>query len=523
MDGITRRSVLLAEATHHPAPARTAPPRLHVFSGATTADVLAALDSGHRTTAGSARLVVVADGDEQLAERTARARRHLEEGYPPGDGVHFRAEPVAGELAFVFTAAGAAYHGMGADLLRAVPEIIDPIGGRFPLGRVAGWVFDAASGPTPNDYLWGTAMLSQAHARLTRNVLGLKPSAAIGYSSGESNSLFAFDVWSDMDAMRREIDASGLMDRELGVEFRAVARAWGTGSAQWAMWNVLAPIAQVQDAIADEERVHLAIVNTGEDVVIGGDAAACERVVAAIGRTRCRPVDYNLACHVPEVAAAFHQPWVDIHTRAVTPMPGLRHYSNGARGAYAVSTASCAEMITRQAETTLDFPATIEAAYADGVRIFVEHGPGWRLHEVHPRDPARPRHRRRAHGPPGPRRRPGLRGGRGARRCRCRGRPRRPHRAADIPDHRSPHPRRTPADRSGAPGADPAAGSPPAGLRERRGSSFVPADGAGPAGATGRGATGQRSGSAGTAGSAPDAGRCPGAAGERRRVRRSGT
>ena len=75
--------------------------------------------------------------------------------------------------------------------------------------------------------------------------------------------------------------------------------------------------------------MHLAIVNTGEDVVIGGDAAACERVVTAIGRHRCRPVAYNLACHVPEVAAAFHQPWVDIHTRAVTPMPGLRTTRTG--------------------------------------------------------------------------------------------------------------------------------------------------------------------------------------------------
>ena len=31
--------------------------------------------------------------------------------------------------------------------------------------------------------------------------------------------------------------------------------------------------------------------------------------------------------------------------------------------------------ITRQAETTVDFPATIMAAYDDGVRVFVEHGP----------------------------------------------------------------------------------------------------------------------------------------------------
>ena len=377
MDGIARRTVILTDAASHPSPPRTVPPRLHVFSGADRAEVLAQLAAGRPSTDGPARLVLVAADDEQLADRAARARRHLAEGYPPGEGVHFRAAPLAGELAFVFTAAGAAYPGMGADLLRAVPELLDPIGARFPLRDTAGWVFEpAAPDPSPTEYLWGTAMLSQAHARLTRQVWGLAPAAAIGYSSGESNSLFAFDVWTDMDAMRREIAESGLMDPELGVEFRAVARAWGTGSARWAMWNVLAPIAAVRAAIAGVDRVHLAIVNGADDVVIGGDAAACEQVVATIGRARCRPVDYNLACHVPEVATAFHQPWRDIHTRAVTPMPGVRYYSNGAGGAYPVSTEACAEMITRQAETTLDFPATVRAAYADGVRIFLEHGPG---------------------------------------------------------------------------------------------------------------------------------------------------
>lgn len=57
-------------------------------------------------------------------------------------------------------------------------------------------------------------------------------------------------------------------------------------------------------------------------------------------------------------------------------MPGVRFYSNGVGGSYDVSEAACADAITRQAEHTLDFPATIEAALADGVRVFVEHGPG---------------------------------------------------------------------------------------------------------------------------------------------------
>ncbi|MFT7646937.1 MAG: acyl transferase domain-containing protein/3-hydroxymyristoyl [Candidatus Poriferisodalaceae bacterium] len=388
MDGLgARGSVLLAEAVATLSPGCTEPPTLHIFSGDDDIEILDRLAKGLESecgkpvtassSSGSARLVIVAASAEQFDERSERAVRHISAGFPPGEGVHYRRSPVRGEIAFVYTAAGAAYPGMGRQLLSAIPELTDPISADFPLGEVAGWSVngDLEHRPSPNDYLWGTSLLSQAHTRLSLDVLKLKPEAAIGYSSGESNSLYAFGVWSDMDAMRREIDASGMMDHELGIEFAAVARAWGESEAEWAMWNILASVDSVRSAVADEARVHLAIINTDNDVVIGGEAAACERVVDLIGRRKCRPVDYNLACHVPEVAESFHQQWVAVHTRAVTPVTGIRHYSNGTNGAYGVSEQACAEAITRQAETTIDFPATIRAAYADGVRIFVEHGP----------------------------------------------------------------------------------------------------------------------------------------------------
>lgn len=381
MDGVARQSVLLAEASDHLSPACLSIPNIHIFTGATPDEVLRHLANRHELEICKTRpasLVIVAADEHEFAHRAERAIKHVTDGHPPGQGVHFRTAPIDGELGFVFTAAGAAYEQMGAELIRAMPELVTPVSTTFPLCEVAGWIY-ATKGdgylPSPSDYLWGTSLLSQAHAQLTLSLLKLRPSAAIGYSSGESNSLYAFDVWSDMDAMRQQIDDSGMMEHELGVDFAAVARAWGTDKAEWSVWNILAPVDEVRETLAAYDRVHLAIINTANDVVIGGDASQCDSIVQAIGPRRCLKVDYNLACHVPEVALSFHQPWIDIHTRNVTPRPDVRFYSNGVGGAYQVSEANCASAITAQAETTLDFPATIEAAYADGIRIFVEHGP----------------------------------------------------------------------------------------------------------------------------------------------------
>ena len=54
--------------------------------------------------------------------------------------------------------------------------------------------------------------------------------------------------------------------------------------------------------------------------------------------------------------------------------------SSGALGgAYEVTRESAAESIVRQALGAFDFTKVIEAAYADGVRVFVEVGPGTTL------------------------------------------------------------------------------------------------------------------------------------------------
>ena len=378
---------------HVTTPARTERhmPAFYAYEGRTGDEVLAALEAGKTSSierlGPGARLVIVAHDHAVLARRIERARAHIQGGAPAGEGVHYRPAPVTGDLAFVFTSAGSAYHGMGKELLMMLPELGDQLGRRFAgFANAMDWVFDDPKRAVTNaQRLWGASCLSQMHASLSRDVLGLKPDAAIGYSSGESNSLFALGAWTDIDAMRKEVEDSGLYETQLAGSFDAVARAWAADKVDWSVWALLAPVVRVRELIAAQTRVHLAIIHTRNDCVIAGDAAACLRVVEQVkdefGAGRSHELEYNMAAHVPEVDF-FREQWLSIHRRKVSPVPGVRFYSGGSDAAYVPETEACTQTIMNQAHQTLDFSRVIERAWADGVRVYVEHGPtgvcsGW--------------------------------------------------------------------------------------------------------------------------------------------------
>ncbi|MEM6705759.1 MAG: beta-ketoacyl synthase N-terminal-like domain-containing protein, partial [Acidobacteriota bacterium] len=380
LGGLCERSLTLREPLHSATRSEVAP-LFHLFEGADRAEVLDRLRAGETSGPQSrarARLVVVARDEETFVQRRERAIAHLEQGAPPGAGVHFHERPVVGELAFVYSSAGSAYRGMGRELLAALPGLGRRLAERIPgLLEAGAWMWQPGeSAPSNSERLWGASVLSQLHTELTRHMLGLSPQAAIGYSSGETNSLIGLGAWTDGDAMRRQIEELGLYEPELSGSMDAVARAWGvpSGTPRWAVWNVLAPLSRIKELIAGEERVHLAIVHTDNDAVIAGDSSGCDRVLEGLGGATRYRLDYDMACHVPEVEA-YRDEWLAIHRRRVTPVQGVRFYSAGLSEAYEPETERCAQAILEQACSTLDFRRVVERAYDDGVRVFVEHGP----------------------------------------------------------------------------------------------------------------------------------------------------
>lgn len=359
---------------------REAPPRPRVFSGSGKAAVLDALESGRESQQGPSRLVILAAGESDLPQRAAAARTWLTDGGRRPDGMAFREAPLTGEVGFVFAGGSMAYPGMGRELMLAFPSRLRSIEDRCgPLREVAGWAYDEKPPGTLHvlEQIWGASLLAQLHASITRDLLGLTPQAVLGYSSGESAALSAMGVWSDTAALIADARASELFSHELVGDiaaFRRVWARWGVAGDRWASYLVSASAEEIRELVRDEPAVHLMMVNSPGSCVVGGEAESCQRVLGRVASGVAIPIDYEIAVHAPELAEVREQ-WWRLHHRPVTELPGVRFYRGATTDWYHPTSDTAADALTEQAVTTVDFAGTIERAWQDGVRVFIEHGP----------------------------------------------------------------------------------------------------------------------------------------------------
>ncbi|MFI9310973.1 beta-ketoacyl synthase N-terminal-like domain-containing protein [Streptomyces triculaminicus] len=310
--------------------------------------------------------------------RTAEAVVPVLEG--PQRRVRLRAAPTParrhGQVAFVYTNGSAAYPHMGRELTLALPNLAEAVRRRCDTTD-APWPPSDFAGTGVLGRIWATTRLAALHTLVTRYVLGLRPDAAIGYSSGETSALVALAAWPDAAALAEDARRGELFTRDVTGEYRAIRRAWqarGITGRRWRNYLLTAPPEEVREAVAAEPAVHLMAVNAPGVCVIGGEESACAALVRDRFSHRAVRLDYDIAAHAPELEAV-RDAWHRLHRRRTVPVPGVRFYRGDTAEPYVPTEESAADAITAQATRMVDFPAVIERAYADGVRTFVEHGP----------------------------------------------------------------------------------------------------------------------------------------------------
>ena len=96
--------------------------------------------------------------------------------------------------------------------------------------------------------------------------------------------------------------------------------------APWECWRINAPRAAIEAALEREPRAYMTIVQAPDDCVIGGDAAACRRVIASIDGAQAMPLGLDMVIHCSAMAP-FADTWRSIHTRETYAVPGVRFYT----------------------------------------------------------------------------------------------------------------------------------------------------------------------------------------------------
>jgi len=331
---------------------------------------------------------VVAASAADLRARLAEARRRVAgEGSPRGradDRLAYSPEPLGpgGQVAFVFPGIGNQFAGMGRDLSAEWPGVFRALDAetrhlRSQLAPGARWeAADNAPFADQRAPIMGQVVLGTLTADLLRS-FGVRPDAVVGYSLGESAALFAARAWTDRDGMQARLDASPLFRTELAGPCEAARRAWGLRPgepADWAAGIVAHPAGAVREALRDTPRAYLLIVNTPGEAVVGGRRGDVERLVARLGGPFLPlPMVSTVHCEVArQVEAAYRA----LHLWDTTPPPGLRFYSAAWGRAYSPDRETAAAALVAQATGTVDFPAVVRRAYDDGVRVFLEAGPG---------------------------------------------------------------------------------------------------------------------------------------------------
>jgi acyl transferase domain-containing protein/3-hydroxymyristoyl/3-hydroxydecanoyl-(acyl carrier protein) dehydratase len=334
-------------------------------------------------TPGKLGIAFVVDSMAELAELIGEAREHLRNrpNEAIADRVYYSPGPLRGELAFVYPGSGNHFPGMGRALAAAFPHVLwrqmgenQFLASQYHACEV--WWGESLDHLAPRELVFAQVALGTLVSDLLTS-FGVKPHAAVPYSLGESAMLFGTRAWRDRDEMYRRMQTSSLFTTDLAGPCNAARARWGFSAGlpiDWVTGVVNASADQVRAAIVPGDRVYLQIINTADDCVIGGERSAVEAVVRAVGGTLVEVHAVSTAhCEVVEPVRDAYR---ELHRLPTSPPAGMRFYSGAWGRAYDLSKDSAAAAITAAALDTIDFPRVVNAAYADGVRIFVEVGPG---------------------------------------------------------------------------------------------------------------------------------------------------
>ena len=332
--------------------------------------------AARRRTHYDVRLAVTGRSTAELRARLQDVLSHgfLSECDAPGAARPDAARPDAARrgaprIGFVFSGQGPQWHAMGRELLteqpvfRAVIDACDAL-----LRSQAGWsLLEELERPADQSRLDQTAFaqpalfaLQVALATLWRS-WGVQPAGVIGHSVGEIAALHVAGVLSLEQAVRLVSLRGRIMQQATGL-----GRMASVGLAEAEATALLAPYG---------DRLSVAAVNGPDNVVLSGESAALDTVLATLAARGVRhqklPVQY-----------AFHSPQMAPFKDAFVDQLGMLHGAPPQLPVFSTVTAAAAEGLRfdaayfgRNMRETVRFAPAIVAMSDAGIDLFFELSP----------------------------------------------------------------------------------------------------------------------------------------------------
>ncbi|MDY3560246.1 hypothetical protein R5W23_001473 [Gemmata sp. JC673] len=299
------------------------------------------------------------------------------------DRVFYSPKPLGAraKVALVFPGSGNQFDGMGRDLTAQWPDVVrrqDAENQRLRDQFSPQFFWHGRAGDAPaRDLMFGQVTVGSLVADVV-SALGVRCDAMIGLSLGESAGLFGVRLWRERDEMYRRMQVSTLFASDLAPPYDSARVYWGVPAGEpvdWVSGVISAGADDVTAALRPGLLAYLLIVNTPSECVIGGKRADVEKLAAAVGKPVMLLEGVTLA-HC-EAGKPVFGPYHDLHMLPVTPPAHALTVYSGAWGkSYRPGELACADSITSGLVGLIDVPRVIEAAYRDGVRAFIEVGPG---------------------------------------------------------------------------------------------------------------------------------------------------
>jgi PfaB family protein len=352
-------------------------------------------------------LGLVSSSTDDLLREIEHAQRGIERSFETGKdwqspvGSAFSAQPLGSQakVAFVYPGGFNSHVGMARNLFALFPRLHDRLSNLTdnidlslqsrilyprsiaPLSKEQIAELDAQLSKDPIAMITTGTAVAFLYSNILQEVFGIRPASAFGYSLGENSMMFALGVWEAADEARSNFSKSPLFHSRLAGPTMAARQHWGmpqdadlSQEVLWGNFILMAKPAQVQEALAAEERVYLTHINAPRQVVIGGEVQACKRVIASLKCMHLQaPYDYALHC---EAMASEFPRLEELHSLPVESIPQTVLYNAADYLPSILDSALIAENIATALTNRLDFPRLVERVYEDGARIFIEVGAG---------------------------------------------------------------------------------------------------------------------------------------------------